>query len=173
MITTRSARMAIHQASAFGRQTFTRVGGGHSSSDAKVAHAIACGAVLASVERCPPPVRDWLITAYAAEGYPGIAMAARRARDALYGDYLGCYRVRASRERLFRFAAAVLCDYRAGALGAKAAGGSWYAGQVGFRTSHWPRWARTLNRMVAIINAWDRRGLAEVGAVLHRELGDA
>ena len=170
MITTTSARLAIHQATAFGWEKREGVGGARPGSAPLVAHGISCGAVLAAVERNPAPVRDWLIVAYAAPGYPGVARAAREAHEALLAGSRRARVRRAKHGRMERLGWAVLDDYRRCQIGGEAAGLAWYSVRVGFRLANAAPWCRARDAMIRLLDEWDRRGLAEVGAVLHREV---
>ncbi|MDN5850281.1 MAG: hypothetical protein L0H63_11725, partial [Nitrococcus sp.] len=114
-------------------------------------------------------IEDWLLAAYAAEGYPGVHGAAVRAQAMLYAEYTHRRMVRAAPHKLFALAAAVICDYRGCALGAEPRGCAWYASRVGFAPQNIGTWLKARATMLGVLDQWDRRGLAAVAAVLVRE----
>lgn len=169
MITTSVAWVAILQATAHGRETRERVAGGVVCSGPMVAHGLDCGAVLAAMERCPRPVEDWLLAAYAAEGYPGVAQAAIRCQAALYAEYTRRRVVRSCTQKMFTLAGVVMHDFRERRKGNPARGIAWYAGEVRFKPENWATWSKAVTAMMDILEQWDCRGLREVGAILQRD----
>lgn len=168
MITTKSARVAILEATACGRQTCERVGG-FGGSSAMIAHGLSCGTVLAAVERCAREIADWLYVAYACETYPGVHRRAVCCQASLYSAFVRLHAIRAEPARLLTLAGAAMEDMRRRYQGQPGHELSWYQSAVGFKRQNERAWIRAIEQMLGVLDTWDRRGLAEVAAVLPHE----
>ncbi len=166
MILTTSARVAIAAATANGRETLDSVGAGVPDSLSRILHGLDCGRVLAAIDDCDPLEQDWLVAAYATDGWPGKVQAAVRCQAQLYAEYTRRRAVRACTGKMLRLAAATMVHTSYRGLGAPGLAPAAVAELVGFDVRNWDAWQKAMHVMMDVLDGWDARGLGRVAKAL-------
>lgn len=176
-IRTTSARIAITMATGNGWRAqdwdeLLKLGcridrSGSGSNVPGMLHALDCGRVLAALDTCGEPAKDWAMLAYAAPGAIDDQCPFRVHERLMIVYLLMQDRTPKQTEKIGRLAWVSMHDMRQRQLHhERAMQPGDVAKKVGFAPNNWDTWKPKMEQMQMVIDEWDKHALDRVARVL-------